>query len=51
VHVDASELANSGYEFVRLKAVEVANDPVLGGIDIILSEPRYASSSFETAIV
>lgn len=32
VWVDAEELGTEGYGYVRLKAVEVANDPVLGGI-------------------
>jgi len=51
VWVDASELASEGYEFVRLKAVEVANDPVLGGILINLSEPRHDAEVPATAIV
>ena len=42
--VDASKLASSGYEFIRLKAVEVADDPVLGGIAIILRDQRYGQA-------
>lgn len=30
--VDADELGDTGYGYVELKLVEVANDPVLGGI-------------------
>jgi hypothetical protein len=40
IDVDAQALAASGYEFIRLKMVQVADDPVLGGILIILDEPR-----------
>lgn len=36
----AEDLAVSGYGFIRLKAVEVANDPVLGGILIMMNEPK-----------
>tara|TARA_R100000750_G_scaffold23265_1_gene15181 strand:+ start:3914 stop:4375 length:462 start_codon:yes stop_codon:yes gene_type:complete len=41
VSVDASALAVSGYEYVRLKAVEVVDSPVLGGIMIALLTPRF----------
>lgn len=40
--VDASELGDTGYEFVRLKAVEVVNDPVLAGVLFVAHEPRNA---------
>lgn len=36
IEVDCDQLAASGYKYVRLKMVEVVNDPVLGGIDCIL---------------
>ena len=49
--VDSSELGASGYEFVRLKAVESANDPVLGGILIALSESKEETEIPVTAIV
>ena len=42
VYVDAAELAEEGYGFVRLTAVESVNDPVLGGIMCALVNPRYA---------
>lgn len=51
VEVDAEALAASGYGYVRLKAVEVANDPVLGGVIAILSEGKYNESVSDTAIV
>lgn len=50
VWVDAEALVASGYGFVRLKAVEVTNSPVLGGILIELHGPRYASSTDVTVI-
>lgn len=36
VEADAKDLASSGYGFIRAKLVEVANDPVLGGIMVLL---------------
>ncbi len=42
VEVDAAALASSGYGYARLKAVEVANDPVLGGILAGIYGLRYA---------
>lgn len=36
IEVDADQLANSGYKYVRLKMVESVDSPVLGGIDAIL---------------
>ena len=51
VYVDASALASTGYEFVRLKAVEVANDPVLGGVLIRLGGSKGDEDVPPTAIV
>lgn len=48
--LDAQALAATGYKYVRVKAVEVANDPVLGGILAILHEPRYDEAVQATAI-
>ncbi len=45
VEVRSEDLAASGYKYVRLKAVESANDPVLGGITILLGNPRYGQSA------
>ena len=42
VEVNADNLASSGYGYARLKAVEVANDPVLGGILAGIYGLRYA---------
>lgn len=50
VSVEAQALAASGYEYVRLKAVEVVDDPVLGGILINLVTPRYDQAVQESAI-
>jgi len=41
VSIDAEALAVSGYEYVRLTAVEVVNSPVLGGVSIALLSPRF----------
>ncbi len=41
VYVDTAELMEEGYEWVRLDMVEVANDPVLGGIMVFLINPRF----------
>lgn len=51
VSVESEALAASGYQYVRLKAVEVVNSPVLGGVLIELSSPRFASEPNATAIV
>lgn len=51
IYVDGSELGDTGYEFVRLKAVEVANDPVDAGILAILKGLRDGRENPPTAIV
>ncbi len=51
VDVKAEDLAASGYGYVRLKAVEVVDSAVLGGILINLTESKYERSVPETAIV
>lgn len=51
IGVDAAMLLASGYEYVRLKAVESVDSPVLGGIIAILSEPRYDQAGQASAIV
>lgn len=45
IQVHAEELANVGYRYVRLKAVEVVDSPVLGGIAIALCSPRFGGSA------
>ena len=42
IQVDADVLGVLGYSYARLKAVEVANDPVLGGIVAGVYGLRYA---------
>lgn len=49
IEVDAAALP-AGKPWVHLKAVEVANDPVLGGVEIFLSEPRSGGASLASAI-
>jgi type 1 glutamine amidotransferase len=51
VDVDADALASVGYGYIRLKAVEVVDSPVLGGIIAVLTEGKYKSAVPETAIV
>jgi hypothetical protein len=50
IEVLAEDLASSGYGNVRLKAVEVVNSPVLGGILIVMGEPTYAQAIQPTVI-
>jgi hypothetical protein len=50
IQVAAEELAAAGYQFVRLKAVEVVDSPVLGGIAIALANPRFGGSTTATEI-
>jgi hypothetical protein len=50
VQVSAQELASAGYKYARLKAVEVVDSPVLGGIAIALLNPKYGGSASNTVI-
>ncbi len=50
VEIDGRALASTGYGYVQLKMVESVDDPVLGGILIILGEPRYAEDVTPSAI-
>jgi hypothetical protein len=51
IAVNADVLGASGYEFVRLKAVESVDSPVLGGILAILSDSKDERPIRATAIV
>lgn len=51
VSVAAQALAASGYGYIRLKAVESVNDPVLGGILIEQCCPRYVHEPGDSTIV
>ncbi|MCP4567973.1 MAG: hypothetical protein GY841_10375 [FCB group bacterium] len=42
MYVEGGELASEGYGYARLTAVEVANDPVLGGVTAYIVTPHYA---------
>lgn len=44
IGVTQEQLISSGYRYVQLKAVEDANDPVLGGILIIGAQPVHATA-------
>jgi hypothetical protein len=50
IEVPAENLNASGYKFVRLKGVEVANDPLLGGVLIEMLEPRNPSATATSEI-
>lgn len=49
--VDTDELGDTGYKYVSLKAVEVVDSPVLGGILVLMNQPRIAQATPATAIV
>lgn len=49
IEVREDALAASGYRYVRARFVEVANDPVLGGI-LILGERKNADAAAPSAI-
>lgn len=51
LEVRAEDLAALGYGYVRLKSVEVVASPVLGGVAIILGEPRNRSAIAATVVV
>jgi hypothetical protein len=51
IEVDADLLAPSGYSYCQLKMVEVVNDPVLGGVLIILAPLAYERAITATQVV
>jgi hypothetical protein len=51
IEVDNKALADSGYNYVRLKMVEVVDSPVVGAILVLLNQPRYGQSIQASAIV
>ncbi len=51
IEVDSDALGASGYGYCRLKAVEVVDSPVLGGILAILTEGKYKDAVPDSAIV
>lgn len=50
ITVDNDALGVTGYKYLRLKAVEVVNDPVLGGVIVHLGLPRYPQATQLTAL-
>ena len=50
IFVDASELGDTGYEYVRLKAAEVVDGPVSAGILAILKAGRFDKEIPATAL-
>jgi hypothetical protein len=51
IEVDADQLANSGYKYIRLKSVEQTANAICGGILAILTEARFEQEIMDTAIV
>ena len=51
IEVIPEEMSASGYQYVRLKAVEDTNNPVLGGILILAGAPKYGKPSTTLSIV
>ena len=51
VEVLADHMAATGYKYVSLKAVEVVDSPVFGGILIKQGHPRYSEDMKPTTIV
>jgi hypothetical protein len=51
VDVDVEALLASGYSYIRLKAVEVVDSPVLGGVIVVLTEARFEQEIADSAIV
>lgn len=51
IEIDAEALIASGYTYARLKSAEVANSPVLGGVLIIMLDPRATELVSATAVV
>jgi len=51
ITVDTDELGDTGYKYLSLKAVEVVDSPVLGGILIMMGQARIAQATPATAIV
>ena len=50
IEASSEEMGDTGYGYVRLTAVESANDPVLGGIMILGLGSRYAQDVPATAV-
>jgi hypothetical protein len=50
VEVRADEAAATGRKYIRLKAVEGTDSAVLGGILVVLGEPRYRPAVAHAAI-
>lgn len=50
IEVDANEMGDSGYKYVRLKAVEAVDSPILGGIHAMVqvAKPRAVTSTVLT---
>lgn len=44
VEVQRQALAASGYEYVRLNVNETTDDPLLGGVLVLMGRPRFAGT-------
>lgn len=50
ITVDNDVLGNGGFNFIRLKSVEVVASAVLGGVIAYLGQPRYPQATQATAL-
>jgi hypothetical protein len=50
IEVDANQMADTGYKYVRLKSVEVVDSPILGGVHAMVqvAKPRAVTSTVLT---
>lgn len=44
ISIRSKDIVASGYKYCRLKAVEVVDSPVLGGILAVMGQPTYAGT-------
>jgi len=51
VEVDDQSLASTGYGYIRLKSTEVVVGAILGSVIAILTDGRFESEIFDSAIV
>ncbi len=51
IEVNTADLVASGYSWVRLKFAEVVNSPVLGGVTIIMCNPRYIGAKAPLTVI
>jgi hypothetical protein len=50
IEANVADMLASGYSYIRLKATEVVDSPILGGVLVELLEPRHAGASATSAV-